>query len=264
MIGTNLAITTKNYAVGITYDADALAFFTAASITDTTQKNAVNQLVLDLKAASIWTKFKALYPVVGGVASSHAVNLKQPGTYNLTFSVGWTHSSTGITPLNAYANTGLNASTNLTLNSNHLSVYTRTNQVINSVPIGAFNSITSQIFQLNVSTGTGYYFYTGNTTTEVTSSIADSKGLFMGSQRAIADRKIFRNGSTLASLATSINTNNPSLSIYLGARNQDNGANTYTTQQIAFASIGDGLTDTDAINFYNAVQTYQTTLSRQV
>ncbi len=33
---------------------------------------------------------KAIYPVCGGSASSHAVNLKTPGTYNLTFGTGWT------------------------------------------------------------------------------------------------------------------------------------------------------------------------------
>jgi hypothetical protein len=38
----------------------------------------------------------------------------------------------------------------------------------------------------------------------------------------------------------------------------------YTTKECAFASIGDGLTDTEASNFYTAVQAFQTTLSRQV
>lgn len=34
--------------------------------------------------------------------------------------------------------------------------------------------------------------------------------------------------------------------------------------ECAFASIGDGLTDTEAVNFYTAVQRFQTTLGRQV
>ena len=38
----------------------------------------------------------------------------------------------------------------------------------------------------------------------------------------------------------------------------------YSTKQCAFASIGDGLTDTEAANFYTAVNAFQTTLSRQV
>ncbi len=90
-------------------DPDAQAFITAAGITDPTQQAAINTLVVDLKGYSIWTKFTAIYPIVGGVASSHAVNLKTPGTYNLTFATGWTHSSTGMTPNgNTYASTGIN------------------------------------------------------------------------------------------------------------------------------------------------------------
>ena len=38
----------------------------------------------------------------------------------------------------------------------------------------------------------------------------------------------------------------------------------YSAKECAFASIGDGLTDTEAANFYTAVQTFQTTLSRNV
>ena len=65
-------------AGGVSYDADAQTFFTAASITDTTQKSAVNQLVLDLKSANIWTKFKAIYPFVGGTSTTHKYNLVKP------------------------------------------------------------------------------------------------------------------------------------------------------------------------------------------
>jgi hypothetical protein len=43
------------YSFGVAYDPDAQAFFTASGLTGATNLNAVNQLVLDLKAASIWT-----------------------------------------------------------------------------------------------------------------------------------------------------------------------------------------------------------------
>jgi hypothetical protein len=38
----------------------------------------------------------------------------------------------------------------------------------------------------------------------------------------------------------------------------------FSTKESAFASIGDGLTDAEAANFYTAVQAYQTTLGRAV
>ena len=38
----------------------------------------------------------------------------------------------------------------------------------------------------------------------------------------------------------------------------------WSTKQIAFATIGDGLDSTDATNLYTRVQAFQTTLNRQV
>jgi hypothetical protein len=38
----------------------------------------------------------------------------------------------------------------------------------------------------------------------------------------------------------------------------------YGNKEVAFASIGDGLTDAESIAFYTAVQAFQTSLGRQV
>jgi hypothetical protein len=54
--------------------------------------------------------------------------------------------------------------------------------------------------------------------------------------------------------------------VYFGASNvsTSNTAFYFSPRENAFASIGDGLTDTQATALYNAVQTFNTTLSRQV
>jgi len=64
-------------------------------------------------------------------------------------------------------------------------------------------------------------------------------------------------GTTVSSTPVNLNT-------YIGALNQNGSPLFYTTKQCAFASIGDGLIDTEAANLYTAVQAYQTTLSRNV
>ena len=113
-------------------DPDAQAFITAASITDPTQQSAIDTLVTDLKGYGIWTKTKAIYPFVGGTASSHKFNLKDPqdtdAAFRLVFNGGWTHSVNGAQPngVNGYADTFLTPSTALSLNSSHLSYYSRT------------------------------------------------------------------------------------------------------------------------------------------
>ena len=90
--------------------ADAQAFITAAGITDPTQQSAIITLVTDLKGYGLWTKMKAIYPFVGGTATTHKFNLKNPldtdGAFRLSFSGGWTHSANGALPngTNAFAN----------------------------------------------------------------------------------------------------------------------------------------------------------------
>ena len=121
-----------NPYIFFSFDTDALAFFSAAGITDNTQKLAVDKLVKDLKSYGLWTKMYAIYPFVGGTATTHKFNLKNPvdsdGAYRLVFNGGWVHSSTGIlgNGTNTYANTKVPMNL-LPQNSAHLSIYSRTN-----------------------------------------------------------------------------------------------------------------------------------------
>jgi len=53
-------------AGGIPLDPDAVAFLTAAGITDATITTAIDTLVTDLKGYGVWTKMKAIYPLCWG------------------------------------------------------------------------------------------------------------------------------------------------------------------------------------------------------
>jgi hypothetical protein len=114
------------------FDADAVAFFArvtaAGGSLSATEKIATNQLVLDLKANSLWTPMKAIYPMVGASAAACAQNLKS-SSFTGTFTSGWTFASTGVTGngTSAYFNTNLNMLNNLSQNNSHFSVYLRTN-----------------------------------------------------------------------------------------------------------------------------------------
>jgi hypothetical protein len=245
-------------------DPDAQAFITAAAITDATQQSAINTLVVDLKGYNIWTKFKAIYPIVGGTAASHAVNLKTPGTYNLTFSTGWTHASTGMTPngTSAYANTSLVPSSVLSLNSTHISGYIRTNLVSQAPMLSSENAGSYDnglyIWPLQ---NQGYYSVRINDNTSTFSTVTyDIRGFHLATRTASNVKKYRVNTAQIfndTTVSTALNTS----SIYIGASR--NNAN-YFNNQIAFNSIGDGLTDTEAANFYTAVQAFQTTLNRQI
>lgn len=63
----------------------------------------------------------------------------------------------------------------------------------------------------------------------------------------------------------SVNSNTrPNVTLFMAARRNGSNPANYTKLECAFASIGDGLTDTEAANLYTAVQAYQTTLNRQI
>jgi len=266
--GISIANVNKPLSTAPAYDADATAFFTAASITDTTQKSAVNTLVLSLKSANIWTKMLALYPICGGVANSHAVNLKTPGTFNLSFATGWTHSSTGMTPNGAtYANSNLIPSTNLTVDSVNISNYSRS-QIINQngVQIGSYDG-TREINQSQYYSSLSYklssmYRYPNEA---VISNNSNTKGFQISTRTASNVLKMFFNGILLNTNTNTRSLTLPIFSIYFGASNWGAGnVSQYSNNELAFLSIGEGLTDAEALSFYNAVQIYQTTLGRQV
>ena len=256
---------------GVLYDADALAFMTAASITDNTQKTAINTLVTDLKAYNIWAKMKALYPFVGGSATSHKYNLKDPRdldvAYRLEFFGGWTHSSNGALPngTTAYADTKINENTVMTLNSQHLSYYSRTDILGAYVDMGLWDStlligsqMLSRVVYPSSDSFTGYLQDGNNTYVANT----DSRGLFVMNRISSSVLKLQKN-STISSFTSNVGAKS-NLNFFIGARNLIGAASLYTPRESAFASIGDGLSDTEASDFYTAVQAYQTTLNRQV
>ena len=240
-------------------DPDAQAFITAAGITNPTQQGAINTLVVALKGYSIWTKFKAIYPIVGGVASSHAVNLKTPGTFNLSFQTGWTHSSTGMTPSVTYANTFLNTSTQLNVNSHSFGIYSRTNNTSGTQVYGAFDNA-PRFLSNNLS---GANFISGAVANLISYTANPSTSLLMLTRTSSTLSKAFRAGSLLGQETVAMSTL-PTFNFYLGARNNTGSPDFYSSHQLAFAFLGDGLTDTEAANLYTAVQAYQTSLSRQV
>ena len=246
------------------FDPDAQAFITAASITDPTQQGAINTLVISLKGYSIWTKFKAIYPIVGGVASSHKYNLKDPRdldvAFRLAFATGWTHSATGMTPLVTWADTFLNCFANTSQNSTHYSYYSRTNSN-SEVELGALSG-GFQSFLILRSVNLSYFVVNQNAPYTTYSNL-DAKGFYVANRTASNVVNGWKNGIKVVT-SSNLSNGNPNLKIYLGAYNNGGIAAGNSIKECAFASIGDGLTDTDAANFYTAVQAYQTTLSRNI
>jgi hypothetical protein len=106
----------------------------------------------------------------------------------------------------------------------------------------------------------------GNTSGEgMTGTVTSLGGMIMGNRyNSTTVFSLKKDASTINTSASFSVRNFPTLPYYIGALNNNGTPGTYDSNEIAFYHIGDGLTDVEAANFYNAVQTYQTTLGRQI
>ena len=257
-------------------DSDVLAFVAASGITDNTQKSAVNTLVTSLKGYSIWTKLNAIYPFVGGTASTHKWNLKDPrdldAAYRLSFSGGWTHNSNGITGngTNTYADTFYNPSTTMRT----LGAYNRT-ATANLALLGATVSgvdgdgapVNARGYVLRSSDmSVGFDFFPAGTPIPAGIIVSRTAG---GGATAV---KLYRNGTQNSVGSDNYWGINVS-PLVIGMRNDDyDGDNnlvatdiTPTAANLAFTFMGNtALTATEAANLNTAIVAYQTTLGRQV
>src|SRR5580700_6716819 len=71
------------------YDPSTQQFIDSAGISDTVLSNALNTFVVALKDSALWGEFRAIYPMIGGTASSTKWNLINPqntdAAFRLTF-----------------------------------------------------------------------------------------------------------------------------------------------------------------------------------
>ena len=268
----------------IPFDTDAQAFITAAGITDSTQQSAINQLVLGLKTDSLWTNMYAIYPFVGGTASQHKYNLKDPRdldvAYRLVFNGGWTHSNNGALAngTNGYADTRLNAATILNNASYNYSVYSRT---INASSFSAFFGAQyvvqpedqpeewygniSLLYVPNTPTNNLNIYYAQNAGDYKTYNSSITTGMF-NVNNDTGTISLFKDGINQTITGATEPVYLPNGNIYLGALNSlgFGAAAGFNNLQYAFSTIGSKLTNTQSANLYTRVQTFQTALSRQV
>jgi len=258
-----------NPYIFVSFDPDAQAFFTATGITNPTQMNAVNQLVLSLKSNSLWTKFIALYPYVGGTATTHKFNLKNPLDTNAAFRIVWnggvTHNSNGIigNGTNGYGETYIQPSTNLILNSTHISFWSKTNSQNATAEMGIQDTSLNaglRVITRNASNQTQYQVNDNAST--IVSSVTDSSGFYCASRTASNSRKLYKNGTAIQTATTASTTRTTATIPVLGQKNFNNTMMSYLAKTFSFASVGEGLNDNEALNFYNIVNTYNTALGR--
>jgi hypothetical protein len=254
-------------------DPSAAAFLTAAGITDPTIVNAINRLVLNYKgqgnlnsSVDLWSVSSAIYPMVGGTASTNKFNLKDSrdldAAFRLSFSGGWTHSSNGIlgNGTNSFANTFFNPSTQFSPNSGSIAVYIRNNVDEIRYDFGCTQT-TNELMIIARGSNLQYANY-GPNATYGTAANTDSRGWFETTRIGAINTYGRKNGVTTI---THIETENrPNFNLYIGGNNNSGTAANFASKNYAFAKIGQALSDANSLLEYNIIQQFQTDLGRAV
>jgi hypothetical protein len=175
----------------------------------------------------------------------------------------WTFTPTGAKPngTNAYMDTSFVPSNNISINSGHLSYYSRTNVNLSQIEMGTITGASAGYYLIFSFGGTGYSAI--NSIESPRPSAANpTTGLLIGSRTTSTEEKYFTNG--VSQTRTANVSSVPNYSVYIGCYSQYGNPAYYSTKQCAFASVGDGLLDSEAAALYTIVQQFQTSMARQV
>lgn len=257
------------YPLGSTvhvFDTDAEALFARFTVQPTqARKLLIDDLIIDLKAAGIWTKLEAFYVMAAHDSQAAQRNWKADAN-NLTlvasptFTADQGYTGNGTT---SHLSTGLVLSTAslYLLNDAHLAVWSRTNsQEGASLSIGARTASTSNQATMLLRNASDLGHSRMNQNVNPTGgAVADSRGFFIGSRQASNSNIFYRNGVQVNATAD-VSTGKPALAAYIGAVNTGGTASAFSARQHSVASIGAGLSAAETLAFYNAVNTYMTAI----
>jgi len=246
---------------------------------------ALSQLVSSLVGKNLWEKMIAIYPFVGQTSARHSYNIKNILKYKITWNSEFslTHDKYGVTSTgnSGWGNTNIPLSIfENKLNDIHLSAYNRT--PLSSagadgrlIGVNSLNILTnysdSGAQELNFSANGGIigYVYSeynnlggyGYKASE--SSGVSGKGFMIGTNC----NKCYLNGELFGSwqplLPTEIIPICPRKIILFGNRYETSVTSTARVN-LAFASVGYGLSEQDAKNMNEILETFQKAMRRSV
>jgi hypothetical protein len=250
---------------GLRQDTDVTAFLNVTGITDATITSALDTLVVGLKTDGIWDKMKAIYPFVGGTATSHSYNLKNTAAHQITWFGGLTHDVNGVTPngTNGYGNLNLNPRTHLGTQSS-MGTYIRVNNTLSGkVDYGSSNLDGFQNACLIASFGNLIYFQNIGGVNNITTPNATTNAFFHTGVDTSNNIFAYKNNTLMLSKTPAVIGTPPNVNTTLFAYNAG-GVGSFSPRPSSFFFAASGITQADNASIYSRIQAFQTTLNRQV
>ena len=249
---------------------DASAYVIAAGITDPAEQAAANQFVLDLSGrgsttnnTNQWSKHYALYPMSPTSLTAAAYNIKDPTEYKITWYNNPTHSLNGVSGngVDQYGDTNFNLANDTASLNISIGAWISANNTLAQADMGAQNSSSpnsgAMLFPYNAGTHDASTVgeYTGGTT-----PMSTDRDDFMLVQNNGTNLQKFRNGVSYYNAPQALGTAD-SNNTFILARNL-NGANALSSKGTSFNNISEHLTQNEITDLYDAMNTYNVSMSR--
>jgi hypothetical protein len=250
---------------GVGYSGTAQVYLDKVKYAISSYNTAITKVVESFKAANVWSKMRAVYPLLtDGISDTRLNQIKwnlvdprdDDAAYRLTLNGGYTLTGSGIlfNGINGYANTHF-APSLLGQNSLHMSVYSLTNTQSTVNDIGSIdNPITSGAVMLTRDAGNSFSARVNQSTANSVAN-ATSLGFYAINRTGANVVNAWRNTTKIIN-QTTVSAAPNNFDIYLGARNDAGNATLFSNREYCFATIGEGLTDDEMGNVATIVQTF--------
>jgi hypothetical protein len=261
--------------VKIYADADVNAFIAITHIRSLYQTDALNYLIVSLKANLLWNKIYVGYPMIGGNAFAHSFNIKNPVNSDSANRLSYIGSGSGKHDNNGYqprilsiaghsgANTFFIPSVNMNINSQGFTtcLYS-TSYSQNMWEMGCETSSTQRI-HVATSNNTAPQFNCRINSANITNNVeVGATGIFTGQRISSTQGNLIYNKSIVRAPFATTGTL-PDIPLYLGSLNLNGVIINSSTRVYNGFFVHEAFSNTEAIIYHTILETYQSMLGRK-
>jgi len=219
---------------------------------------------LTLKVDNLSTKFKYIYPRIGGTATAHRYNLVT-GTADGTYNGGFTHDGSGCVGNGStgYFDTGFQFSiSNFAQNSLSFGVYIKNAISENTIDFGVFSGGVCDAVMYSRGASGNMLTRLSSNSGNISNANTTSLGLKVISRTINTEYKVYEDGSLLATNSNTSTLNNTTYNMLEFAGSSAGSPVQYSNHKHTWFWGGSGFTATEVGNIYTALNTFETTLNR--
>lgn len=241
------------------------AVVTAGGTVNSTMSAATYTFYSTIRSAGILDKMYRMYPYIGGTANAHRVEGVNPSVNSGTFVGGWTHSVSGATPngTNAYMTQSPTIAPSISSTYGFGAYVNQPNGDKTIMGSYSDDGVNQGYAAISLANATNQWAAgsNDNLSAAVLATKTITQGYFAVSR--LSDTQIVQKqntGTSVVTIAKVLDT----VPQPIGSRSDNGAPADFFNKRLAFVFQAQNLSSAELDTLYNAVQTYQTSLGRQV